>query len=88
MEEVLNYLECLLLIDEREDLVELLEVRSNEVKLLVAVEPTHLGSTLINRLSGVNVSYLSPHSCLSLGRWNKSETGLPCVLSNVRLVLA
>ena len=47
MEEVLDVLEGIVLIDLREDLIELVEVRSNEVQLLPAVEPSHLCLSLV-----------------------------------------
>jgi hypothetical protein len=56
MEEVLNILESVLLVDLREDLVESVEVILNEIYLLPAVESSHLGLSLVERLGGVRVA--------------------------------
>jgi hypothetical protein len=83
MEEVLYILECVLLVDLREDLVESVEVILNEIYLLPAVESSHLGLSLVERLGGVRVADRCPNLSLVFSGRDESEASFLGILCDV-----
>lgn len=59
-----HILEGLLLIDVWKHIEELVKVGADEVDLLVAVEPAHLGTALVDGLLGGHIGELEPNCSL------------------------
>ena len=83
VEEVLNVLERLLLVDQRQHLIELVKVGSDEVQLFPAVEAAHLGSSLVDGFGRVDICYLLPDESLGSGLGNKGCALLSGVLGDI-----
>ena len=83
MEEVLNILESVFLVDLREDLVESVEVILNEINLLPAIESSHLGLSLVERLGGVRVADRCPDLSLVFSGRDESKTSFLGILCDV-----
>jgi hypothetical protein len=83
VEEVLNYFEGLLLVDVGKHLVELFEIRSHKVELLVAVETAHLGALLVDGLSRVDIGHRGPNLGLGFLGGEKCLARVSAVLGQI-----
>ena len=88
MEEVLYILKSVLLVDLRKDLVESVEVILNEIYLLPAVESSHLGLSLVERLSGIRVADRCPDLSLVFSGRDESEACFLSILCDIRFILS
>jgi hypothetical protein len=62
-------------------LVVLVEVRSNEIKLIAIEKTLHLSLSLLGRKGGVWISDFFPDGCFVIGCWDESFTSEFAVLS-------